>query len=66
MELTVYCEKLNRCVKVYYYLDNSNIKFSGCDEENGSCSMCAKEHLDEFFKVLKDMAESPFYKEENI
>lgn len=69
MEITVYCKKLDRRVQVYYYLDpnnKTNIKFSGCDEENGSCSMCAQEHLDEFFEVLKDMAESPFYKEDNL
>lgn len=69
MEITVYCEKLDRRVQVYYYLDpnnTTNIKFSGCDEENGSCSMCAQEYLDEFFEVLKDMAESPFYKEDSL
>ena len=67
MEITVYCEKLDRRVKVYCYFDpNNNIKFLGCDEANGNCSMCEKEHLDEVFKVLKEMAESPFYNEGNI
>ncbi|MBO5462541.1 MAG: hypothetical protein J6A49_04435 [Clostridia bacterium] len=66
MEITVYCEKLNRRVKLYCYFDSNNVEFLGCDEANGDCSMCVQEHLDEFFKVLKDMAESPFYKEEYL
>ena len=67
MEITVYCQKLDRRVQVYYYIDpNNNVGFLGCDEANGNCSMCAQEHLDKFFKMLKDMAESPFYKEDNL
>lgn len=65
MDITIYCDKLKRNAEIHYYFDpnsTTNLIFSGCDEENSGCDMCAREHLDEFFKVLKDMAESPFYK----